>query len=74
MSDSAVKTIFVGAIASLVIFSVTTFYTDFLKQPRIDLDLKSNGRNQGALNNIINITNDGDASANNVRITLIHSG
>jgi hypothetical protein len=71
MSDSTIKTIFVGAIASLVIFSVTTFYTDFLKQPRIDLDLKSDGRNQYGLNNTINIANDGDASANNVRVTFM---
>jgi hypothetical protein len=73
MSDSAVKSIFTGAIAGLIIFSGTTFYSDFVKQPRIDIGLRimPNTDNDSVLNGKLTIRNTGGASANHMRVTLV---
>jgi hypothetical protein len=69
MSDSADKTIFIGVIASLIILAVTNLYTDFWKQPRININLKSTGYDNSSIpdhsifNNTIDIKNIGGASA-----------
>ena len=69
-TESGVKAVFIAAIAGLVIFSVTTFYTDFLKQPNIDIMLPGRGHNDSKSFATINITNDGGESANNLKVTV----
>ena len=64
-SDSTVKSIFIGAIGSLIIFAVTTFYTDFLKQPIIHINLIKNDHG-----NTLKINNIGGKTANNLKITV----